>query len=130
MNLHSSPAEINACSPNGITRSHRRCEVVFRRLLRPILGNLWETAEEHYRHEERLMRAMHYSSFEWHKRQHNAARKKSKPLPRRTEGGDAAAAEELLTFLSVWLRDHMGVADRMMGAYLRNYLRFNTSLAS
>jgi hemerythrin len=98
--------------------------------LRPILANLLETAEEHYRHEERLMRAMHYSSFEWHKRQHNAARKKSKALARRIEGGDAAAAEELLTFLSVWLRDHMGVADRMMGAYLRNYLRFNTSLAS
>ena len=29
-----------------------------------------------------------------------------------------------------WLRDHISVADRMMGAYLRNYLCFNTSLAS
>src|SRR5260370_35492393 len=34
MNLHNSPSEINACCPNGITRSHRRCEVVFGRLLR------------------------------------------------------------------------------------------------
>ena len=51
-------------------------------------------------------------------------------LARRVEAGDAAAAGELLEFLSVWLRDHMSVADRMMGAYLRNYLRFNTSLAS
>src|SRR5260370_3731691 len=33
MNLHNSPSEINACCPNGITRSHRRCEVVFGRLL-------------------------------------------------------------------------------------------------
>jgi hemerythrin len=46
------------------------------------------------------------------------------------EKGDSAAAGELLNFLAVWLRDHMSVADRMMGAYLRNYLRFNTSLAS
>jgi hemerythrin len=98
--------------------------------LKPILANLLETTEEHFRHEERLMRAMHYSSFEWHKRQHNAARKRAKALAGRIEGGEAAAAEELLTFLSAWLRDHMGVADRMMGAYLRNYLRFNTSLAS
>src|SRR5258707_5168837 len=34
MNLHNSPSEINACCPNGITRSHRRCEVVFGRLLK------------------------------------------------------------------------------------------------
>src|SRR5260370_27553938 len=34
MTLHNSPSEINACCPNGITRSHRRCEVVFGRLLR------------------------------------------------------------------------------------------------
>jgi hemerythrin-like metal-binding protein len=98
--------------------------------LKPILANLLETAEEHFRHEERLMRAMHYPSFEWHKRQHNAARKRAKALTGRIECGDAAATGELLQFLSTWLRDHISVADRMMGAYLRNYLRFNTSIAS
>jgi hemerythrin len=98
--------------------------------LKPIAANLAETAEEHFRHEERLMRAMHYPSFEWHKRQHNAARKRMKALAKGIESGDAAAAGELLEFLSIWLRDHMSVADRMMGAYLRNYLRLNTSLAS
>jgi hypothetical protein len=46
------------------------------------------------------------------------------------EKGDSAAAGELLEFLAGWLRDHMGVADRMMGAHLRNHQRFNTSLAS
>ena len=98
--------------------------------LNPILGNLLESAEQHFRHEERLMRAMHYTAFAWHKRQHDAARKRSKAGAKRIAGGDAAAAGELLKFLSVWLRDHMSVADRMMSAYLRNYLRFNTSLAS
>ena len=99
-------------------------------VLLPILVNLRETAEQHFRHEERLMRAMHYPSFEWHKRQHNAARKRAKALAGRIDGGDTAAAGELLEFLSTWLRDHISVADRMMGAYLRNFLRFNTSLAS
>ena len=98
--------------------------------LKPILVNLLESAEQHFRHEERLMRAVHYTAFAWHKRQHDAARKRAKALAKRIEAGDSAAAGELLKFLSDWLRDHMAVADRMMGARLRNYLAFNTSLAS
>jgi hemerythrin-like metal-binding protein len=98
--------------------------------LRPVLVNLLESQEQHFRHEERLMRAIHYEAFAWHKHQHDAVRKKSKALAKRIEAGDSAAAGELLAFLSDWLRDHLGVADRMMGARLRNYLRFNTSLAS
>jgi hemerythrin-like metal-binding protein len=98
--------------------------------MQPILANLLESAEQHFRHEERLMRAIHYNGFAWHKHQHDAARKRTKALAKSIEGGDSAAAGELLQFLSDWLRDHMAVADRMMGARLRNYLRFNTSLAS
>jgi len=98
--------------------------------LQPILVNLLESSEQHFRHEERLMRAVHYTAIAWHKRQHDAARRTSKALAKRIAGGDAAAAGELLKFLLVWLRDHMSVADRMMSACLRNYLRFNTSLAS
>jgi hemerythrin len=97
---------------------------------KPLMANLLESAEEHFRHEERLMRAMHYTAFAWHKSQHDAVRKRARSAVARMEKGDSAAAGELLQFLSVWLRDHMSVADRMMGAYLRNYLRFNTSLAS
>ena len=98
--------------------------------LKPIQVSLLESMEQHFRHEERLMGAMHYSALAWHKRQHDAARKRAKALSKRMAGGDSAAACELLNFLSDWLRDHMSVSDRMMGAYLRNYLRFNTSLAS
>ena len=98
--------------------------------LKPILTNLLESAEEHFRHEERLMRAIHYDAFAWHKHQHDAARKTCKELAGRLEAGDVAGAGELLHFLSGWLRDHMSVADRMMGARLRNFLRFNTSVAS
>ena len=99
-------------------------------VLQPILANLLETAEQHFRHEERLMRAIHYTAFAWHKAQHDAARKRSRALARSIADGDPAAAGELIEFLSEWLRGHVGVADRMMSARLRNYLRFNTSLAS
>jgi len=99
-------------------------------VLQPILVNLRETTEQHFRHEERLMRAIHYTAFDWHKRQHDAVRKRAKAAARRVAGGDSAAAGELVEFLSEWQRGHMAVADRMMSARLRNYLRFNTSLAS
>jgi hemerythrin-like metal-binding protein len=99
-------------------------------VLQPILANLLETAEQHFRHEERLMRAIHYTALDWHKRQHDSVRKRAKAAARRVAGGDSAAAGELVEFLSEWLRGHMAVADRMMSARLRNYLRFNTSLAS
>jgi hemerythrin len=98
--------------------------------LQPILVSLLESAEEHFRHEERLMRAAHYQSMDWHKRQHDAARSRVKTLAKRIADGDTAAAPELLAFLSDWLRDHMAVADRMMGASLRNYMRAHASLAS
>jgi hemerythrin-like metal-binding protein len=98
--------------------------------LQPILVNLLETVEQHFRHEERLMRAIHYTAFAWHKGQHDAVRKRSRVLARRIAAGDRAAAGELLDFFSNWVRGHMAVADRMMSARLRNYLRFNTSLAS
>ena len=98
--------------------------------LKPIVANLLESAEQHFRHEERLMRAMHYTALDWHKGQHDAARRRSKTMARRIEGGDSDAAGELLAFFAVWLRDHMAVPDRMMGAHLRNFLRLNTSLAS
>ena len=98
--------------------------------LKVMATNLLEAEEQHFRHEERLMKAMHYQGTAWHKKQHDAARKKTRELVQRVAEGDTAACVDLLKFLSQWLNDHLSVADRMMGASLRNYLCFNTSLAS
>jgi len=98
--------------------------------LRPVLVNLLESAEAHFKHEERIMKAAHYSAFAWHKKQHDAVRWRVKRLVRRIDAGQPAAAGELLEFLDSWLKTHTRVSDRMMGAYLRNLLRFNTRLAS
>src|ERR1019366_9451519 len=57
-------------------------------VLQPILVNLRETTEQHFRHEERLMRAIHYSAFDSHKRQHDAVRKRTKAAARRVADGD------------------------------------------
>jgi hemerythrin-like metal-binding protein len=94
------------------------------------VANLLEAAEEHFRHEERLMRAIRFTGLAWHKQQHDAVRKRTKALAKRIANDDPEAPGELLEYLGEWLRGHLAVADRMMSARLRNYLRFNTSLAS
>jgi hemerythrin len=80
-------------------------------------------AAHHFSHEEREMRAAGYSLYPWHHRQHHTARFKIRVLERRIRRGDRDAALELLDFLSGWLNDHIRLADRMFGAYLRNHQR-------
>lgn len=78
---------------------------------------------QHLSHEERQMRAAGYPLYAWHHRQHHTARLRVRALERRIRRGDRDAAIELLDFLAVWLRDHIRLADRMLGAYLRNHQR-------
>jgi hemerythrin-like metal-binding protein len=78
---------------------------------------------EHFAHEERLMLAARYSSLRWHKQQHDNARKRVSQLVLRTQQGDTNAGFALVEYLANWLRDHTRLADRMMGAFLRNRRR-------
>jgi hemerythrin len=78
---------------------------------------------EHFAHEERLMRAARYGSMRWHKQQHDNARRRVEQFVPRIEQGDAKAGLELVEYLTSWLRDHTRLADRMMGAFLRNRRR-------
>jgi hemerythrin-like metal-binding protein len=98
--------------------------------LRPTLVNLMASAEAHFKHEERIMKAAHYNAYAWHKKQHDAVRWRVRRLVKRIDAGQPVAAAELLEFLSDWLKTHTQVSDRMMGAYIRNVLRFNTAVAS
>jgi hemerythrin len=93
----------------------------------PPLRALLAAAEEHFAHEERLMRAAHYPLLNWHKRQHETARNASRPLVARLEAGDRQAVRELLVFLSGWMKDHLAVADRMMAAALRAFARVSAA---
>ena len=87
------------------------------------LRGLAAVMEDHFAHEERLMQTSRYLSQNWHRQQHDAARKRLKHYGALLEKGDREAAAVLLDFVGGWLRDHLAVADRMMGAYLRNYQR-------
>jgi hemerythrin len=78
---------------------------------------------EHFAHEERLMRAARYDSLRWHKTAHDHARRRVTQLVLRIEQGDATAGLELVEYLTSWLHDHTRLADRMLGAFLRNHQR-------
>ena len=95
-----------------------------------ILRELIAREEDHFAHEERLMRATNYPASAWHKRQHDTMRKRVKEFAPRTEGGQRQAVLLLLDFLSDWLRNHIRLADCMMAAHVRNYERAQAVLAS
>ena len=93
------------------------------------LAELGTHVAEHFSHEEGLMRASGYLHYAWHRRQHAAARARMATLERRIRGGDRNAALLALD-LSVALKNHIRLADRMLGAYLRNQQRARAALAS
>jgi hemerythrin len=91
--------------------------------LQRALDRLSVRMTDHFAHEERLMRAARYSGLRWHRQRHKGARKRVAAFADRIQQGDAAAAAELVKYLTAWLDDHTRVADRMMGAALRNHNR-------
>jgi len=91
--------------------------------LSKVAQRLVSSIDEHFSHEERLMRAARYDLLRWHKRSHDGARKRVAQVLTRIEQGDAKAARELVEYLTGWLHAHTALADRMMGAFLRNHRR-------
>jgi hemerythrin len=87
------------------------------------LESLVSHIQDHFAHEERLMKASRYDAFAWHKKQHDGARRRVKRFVKRIEEGDRKAGAELPEYMAGWLQGHIPVSDRMMAAYLRNFER-------
>lgn len=79
--------------------------------------------EEHFSHEERMMKFTRYETFLWHRRQHDGIRHRMRRARKSLAQGDREALLALVEHIGRWLRDHTSITDRMMGAYLRNYER-------
>jgi hemerythrin-like metal-binding protein len=95
--------------------------------IRTAMLALLDAIEEHFAHEERLMKSARCESYEWHKQQHDTARKKGKRFLADYMAGDRDVPENFLAFLAQWLRDHLALTDRMMGAQIRNSGRLTAS---
>ncbi|HLK48549.1 MAG TPA: hemerythrin family protein [Bryobacteraceae bacterium] len=85
--------------------------------------------EEHFSHEEWLMQSVRYPSYGWHRQQHDTARRRLKLFVPMVEEGNPEAVDAFLEFLAGWLQDHIGVTDRMMAAFVRNYERAHSTSA-
>ena len=94
-----------------------------------MLQALTACAEDHFSHEERLMRAAHYDAYAWHKQQHDGVRRRLRQFAQGIEGGDTEAPLLVVEYLSDWIKGHTGLSDRMMAASLRNHDRLQ-ALAS
>lgn len=92
-----------------------------------ILHGLAATVEDHFTHEERMMQSARYLSYGWHRGQHDAARRRLSQFIGQIEAGVPESATLLVEYLAGWLRDHIAIADRMLGAHLRNHSRFHAA---
>jgi hemerythrin len=88
---------------------------------------LLEAVEEHFAHEERLMKAAACPSYAWHKQQHDTLRKKGKRFLADFAAGNRDVPRDFLAYLAQWLRDHLALSDRMMAAQIRNSDRLAAS---
>ncbi len=79
--------------------------------------------EHHFTHEERLMRSSHYPIYAWHKQQHDGVRRRLKQFAGSLQAGERDTPQMLAEYLAEWTKDHVGLTDRMFGAYLRNHER-------
>jgi hemerythrin len=91
--------------------------------IQEITRTLLAACEDHFSHEEQLMKAAEYPTFAWHKQQHDGARRRLKQFASLIEGGDPDAPLLCTEYLSHWIKNHTTLTDRMMGAYLRNFAR-------
>jgi hemerythrin len=69
------------------------------------------------------MRASRYAEYEWHKRQHGNARRKLEALAGQLGKTGGPGFSQSLDSLAEWLTLHIGIADRMASAHLRNHVR-------
>ncbi len=94
------------------------------------MESLAAVIQEHFAHEERLMKAAACPSYEWHRRQHQTALKQTKALLAAHTAGDAAAPGAYLEYLARWLKDHVSLTDRIMSAQVRNHSLVRSAAAS
>jgi hemerythrin len=88
-----------------------------------ICQELMSRIEDHFAHEERLMRASRYSLFKWHKREHDGARRRVVRFAARLTHREPDAGPALVHFVQSWLDAHTRLHDAMLGAHLRNHER-------
>jgi hemerythrin-like metal-binding protein len=85
-----------------------------------VLDGLRRYGDAHFRAEESLLEAARYPDLEQHRKHHEAFRAwLAEVIAARRSGGDAAVARrDVHHYLSIWLANHLLVADKAFEPWL------------
>jgi hemerythrin-like metal-binding protein len=83
-------------------------------LVGPVLNELVQYTQEHFKREEFVMRDMRYAEFSAHKREHENLTIKVLALRKRYADGETKLSVELLIFLYNWLFNHIMRVDKKL----------------
>ena len=87
----------------------------------PLVTTLEQHMHHHFMTEENLLRETQYAGVEEHARCHEELLKKMKALSARLR--HSGNADDLLSFLKTWWKDHIEVQDRAYTGYVISHLR-------
>jgi len=94
-------------------------KVVSRIDIANLLNRLVAYAEEHFQHEEKLMRELDYPLLDQHREQHGDLVTGIFSINERLVTDKAKATAETLAFLKNWLHHHILEADLNIGNFMR-----------
>ena len=81
---------------------------------------LADYATTHFEHEENLMWMAEYEGLSKHRAIHHAMRLQVAQIVKEAEDAPEKALGEILSFLTMWLLDHISTEDKMMAKFVNN----------
>lgn len=85
-----------------------------------ILTMLEKYTVDHFQHEEKLMKEYHYPDLVGHQKIHQELIDEIQEFKKKNTSGAENLARELLTFLRVWVLEHILKIDKEYGAFLES----------
>jgi hemerythrin len=108
----------------GLIQLLNRLDAEFRAGAPPVvlsvtLRHVVAETEAHFRTEEELMTDHAYPELDSHKAEHDILIKQVKEFAADFDAGRSELTESMLMYLKDWLRNHLLIADKRLGRFLR-----------
>ena len=89
-------------------------------VLGDILANLVKYTEFHFKYEEKLFKQYVYPETLAHKRQHSDLVNQVQNYKKSFESGESVLSMEIMSFLKVWLMDHIVGSDKKYSTFFNS----------
>ena len=83
-----------------------------------ILKELLDYTQTHFAYEEELLNKYSYPAYDGHKAEHDALAEKVVFLNQMFREGDQPEPDQLMAFLTIWLKDHIMGMDKSYSDFL------------